>query len=137
MAWLYATPKPPPGTKRAELEQDAPKISRFAALKQQGIAPQMPPNSAPHITDRLVEIGLTGSNGMGIIPLPHTEIAAWQTNSCIRLAPWEARLIRRLSTEYVSESSRAESEHCAPPWRGQVTRREIETEEARLRAVLG
>jgi hypothetical protein len=137
MAWLYATPKPAHGTKRAEHEQDKPKISRYAALKQQGVTPPMPPNSAPHIINRLVDIGLTGSNGMEMIPLPQSEIAAWQTNSCVRLAPWEAKLIRRLSTEYVSERGRAESETCPPPWRAPITNREIETEEARLRAVLG
>jgi hypothetical protein len=137
MAWLAATPKPPEGSLRAKSPGQAPTISRADQMRKQGITPQMPPNPAPHIVTRLVEIGLTGSNGMGSVPLSWLEINEWQRATAVRLAPWEARLIRDLSVAYLAESRRAESETCPPPWRAQVTKREAETEEARLRAVLG
>lgn len=97
----------------------------------------MPPNPAPHIVARLIEIGLTESNGMGPTPLSWREIAEWQRMTCTALDPWEARLIRQLSTAYIAESRRAEDEHCAPPWRREVTQRERDADEQRLRMVLG
>jgi hypothetical protein len=106
-------------------------------MKRDKIAPDMPRNPAPHIIDRLVEMGLTESAGMGAAPLSWREIMAWQEGTGVRLMPWEARLIRSLSVAYLAESRAAESENCAPPWWAGVTQRQIETEQARLEAVLG
>jgi len=134
MAWLNAMPKPDPRTKRGQAADQPPAISRAAKMKKDGIPIQMPPSPAPHIIDRLVEIGLTDADGA---PISWLAINEWQRATCVHLAPWEARLIRRLSVEYVAESRRAESENAAPPWRTDVTPREREVEEARLRTVLG
>ncbi len=106
-------------------------------MKRDGVPISMPPNPMPHLIDRLIEIGLTEAAGMGVVPLSWREIEAWQHNVHVALAPWEARLIRKLSVEYVAEGRRAESENCPPPWRAEVTAREREVEEARLRMVLG
>jgi hypothetical protein len=97
----------------------------------------MPPNPAPAITARLIEIGLTQAAGMGSAPLSWGEINEWQRATCVTLQPWEARLIRRLSTEYLAEGRRAESENCPAPWHTAPSQRAIETEQARLEAVLG
>ncbi len=137
MAWFAATPKPDERSRRGKTEPEAPRLSRIDALKAKKIDPQMPPNPAPHIVNRLVEMGLTEAAGMGAVPLSWREISAWQENTCIRLEPWEARLIRKLSGAYLAEGRRAESEHCPPPWRIKVTERELEIEEARLRQLLG
>lgn len=106
-------------------------------MKKDGIEPQMPPHSAPHLIRRLTEIGLTETTGMGPAPLSWREIEAWQRATNVRLAPWEARLMRQLSLEYIGESRRAESENCPAPFRTEVTQREREVEEAQLRMVLG
>lgn len=137
MAWLNATPKPPEGSKRAAANQQPPALSRIDQLKRDKIAPQMPPNPAPHVIDRLVEMGLTEAAGMGAGPLSWLTIAAWSTMTAVPLAPWEARLIRRLSIEYLAEGRRAESENCPPPWRGEITDREKQLEVDRLRLLLG
>lgn len=137
MAWLNAAPKPDARTKRAQIEKDAPAISRAEQMKRRGIVPRMPPNPAPHIINRLVEIGLTEAAGMWAGPLSWLSINEWQRATGINLPPWEARLIRSLSVEYLAEGRRAESENCPPPWRAEVTQREIDTEVARLRMVLG
>ncbi|HEY0130111.1 MAG TPA: hypothetical protein VGB57_01815 [Allosphingosinicella sp.] len=116
----------------------AARVSRLEQLKKDGIAdPPMPPNPAPHIVAWLIEIGLTESNGMAAAPLSWRELSAWQDNTGVPLAAWESRLIRQLSVAYAAESRRAESENCPPPWRTEVTQREIEAAEASLRAVLG
>jgi hypothetical protein len=139
MAWLQATPKPDPRSRRGKLAEQstAPRLSRIAALKAKKVVPPMPPNPAPHITDRLIEMGLTQAAGMGAVPLSWGEINAWCDRTAVDLEPWEARLIRRLSAAYLAESHKADDENCPPPWAAPVTAREIEIEEAQLRAVLG
>lgn len=97
----------------------------------------MPPNSAPHIIERLIEIGLSEAAGMGAAPVSWQSIDAYQRNTGIVLAAWEARLIRRLSSDYLLMSRKAENENCPPPWRVPVTERERDTELVRLKRVLG
>lgn len=137
MAWLNAVPKPPAGTKRAARADDLPQVSRLDRLKADKVEVAMPPNPAPHIVTRLIEIGLTEQAGMGAAPLSWGEINEWQRSTSVSLPPWEARLIRRLSTEYLAEGRKAESENSPPPWRAPVSQRELDADEERLRALLG
>lgn len=137
MAWLHATPKPDARSRRGREEPATARLSRIDDLKRKKINPPMPPNPAPHITDWLIEMGLTEAAGMGAVPISSRELAAWQDNTCVRLAPWEARLIRELSKAYLAEGRIAESETCPPPWRAPVTQRELDIEESQLRMVLG
>ena len=137
MAWLHATPKPPEGSKRAKFEANTKRVSRLDKMKADKIMPSMPPNPAPHIIDRLVEIGLSEAAGMGVAPLSWREINEWQRATCVTLPPWEARLIRKLSTEYIAEGRRAEDDTYPSPWRAPVTQREIDTEAAGIRALMG
>ncbi|WP_419827657.1 phage tail assembly chaperone [Sphingomonas sp.] len=131
-------PRPAEGSRRARSDQDGrKKLSRLEAQYGTKVPPPMPPNPAPHIVDRLMEIGLHEAAGMGVVPLSWREITAWQENTGVRLEAWEARLIRRLSADYVNESRLAEDESRPSPWRAPVTKREVDTEEARLRSVLG
>jgi hypothetical protein len=136
LAWLHAVPKPPEGSGRAKANQ-VNKLSRFDQMKRDRITPAMPPNPVPHILARLIEIGITQPGGMGPVPLSWSEIANWQRDTGVRLEPWEARLMRQLSISYLGELALAESENRPAPWRTEVTAREREVEEARLRAVLG
>lgn len=137
MAWLHAVPKPPDGSRRAKNAHGGTGISRYDQAKKDKIVPAMPPNPAPHIVARLLEIGITQPTGMGPAPLSWGEIAAWQRLTRIALAPWESRLMRQLSIDYIGELSRAESENCPPPWRTEVSEREKELELIRLQLVLG
>lgn len=73
LAWLHATPKPDEATKRAKAANQPERLSRLDQLKKDGITPKMPPNPAPHIVARLVELGMTGSTGMGPAPLSWLE----------------------------------------------------------------
>jgi hypothetical protein len=137
MAWLHATPKPDARSRRGREEPVAPRLSRIDDLKRKKIVPPMPPNPAPHITDWLIEMGLTEAAGMGTVAISSRELAAWQDNTGVVLEPWVGRLIRRLSSAYLAEGRLAESENCPPPWRAPVTQRELDIEEAQLRSVLG
>jgi hypothetical protein len=137
LAWLNAVPKPPEGSKRARAGAQAATRTRAEQMKRDGLRAEMPPNPAPHLIDRLIEIGLTEAAGMGAAPLSWREIDAWQRMTAVPLAPWEARLMRRLSNDYLAESRRAEDETCPPPWRSGPSKSEIASEDARLRMVLG
>jgi hypothetical protein len=137
MAWLHATPKPDPNSRRGKLENQPPPISRREQMKKDGIQPQMPPNPAPHIIGRFIEMGMTQSDGMGRTVLSWSEISAWCERTMINLPPWESRLMRELSSAYLSEGRAAESETCPPPWRGIVTQRERDVSEANLDRLLG
>ena len=137
MAWLNATPKPPPGSQRAKAAEKSKPLSRRDQMKKDGITPQMPPNPMPHLISFFIEIGMTESTGMGPSPLSWREINEWQHATRVRLAPWEARLIRSLSLAYVAETGKAESENYPSPIRTEVTAREREVEEANLRNLLG
>lgn len=137
LAWLNAVPRPPERSKRAEKQLDTPQISRLEQLKKKKLPAPMPPNPAPHIVGWLLELGITQAAGMGAAPLSWTEIDAWCRRTCLDLGPWESRLLRRLSVEYLGESRRAEAEACPPPWKAPVTAAEISSEVSELMAVLG
>ena len=106
-------------------------------MKRDKVAPVLPDNPAPHIINRLVEIGLTEIVGMGTAPVSWQSIRAWQEVVGVRLSRWEARMIRKLSAEYLTESRRAETENCPAPFRAGVSEREKQLEVERLRMVLG
>jgi hypothetical protein len=134
---LNATPRPPAGTPRAAAFNLATAPSRLDTLKRDRIPVQMPPLPLPHLIERWTEIGMTGSNGMSATPLSWVEISAWQANTCIRLSPWEARIIRALSLAYVGQSRVSEEETCPSPWHGVVTEADKAAEVAILDSVLG
>lgn len=137
MAWLNATPKPAEGSKAADSKFQRRRRSRIEQLKKDGVPIAMPPNPMPMIVNRLMEIGLSEAAGMGSVPLGWLTIDAWQHVTGVPLQPWEARLIRHLSVEYLAESRRAESENCPAPWRAEITQQERNAEQARLESALG
>ena len=79
--------------------------------------PEMPSaEGADYLLGYLWEVGPTLVAGMGAGPITHQELCAWQANSGVRLQPWEARILRRLSIDYLAEMSRAERADCPAPW---------------------
>jgi hypothetical protein len=138
MAWLNAVPKPDPRSRRGKAEENAPpRLSRLDELKRKKITPVMPPNPAPALIARLIEIGLTEGGGMAPVPLSWGAINEWAKAVEVDVEPWEKRLMRALSVEYIAESRRAERESCPAPWRAPVvTQAEREAEVDALRALL-
>lgn len=66
-----------------------------------------------------MEAGPVVSNGMGLSAISWRELQAWEHGTGIELQPWESRLIRMLSAEYVSTSRKATEPDCPPPWVGE------------------
>lgn len=71
---------------------------------------------ADYLLSYLWEIGPTLVAGMGSGPITHLELRAWQANSGIELQPWETRVLRRLSIEYLITAQKAEKADCVAPW---------------------
>ena len=63
-----------------------------------------------------MEIGPVETSGMDAAPIGWTSIMHWQQLTATQLQPWEARLIRRLSIDYLDQSRKARSPDCPSPW---------------------
>jgi len=74
---------------------------------------------------------------MGQAPIGWTTIRDWAAMTFQRPTAWEARVLRRLSGEYLSELHAAEDRMRPAPWLPERTEIPRESEEQRLRAVLG
>jgi len=89
------------------------------AEKDPAFFPELPPlDAAAHLIGYLFEVGPMQAQGMGLGPISHSEIRAWQETSGIDLQPWEARFLRKLSGEYVAEVHEAEKQDRPAPWAG-------------------
>ena len=117
---------------------DTPEIKAAGEqMKAQKLRIKLPPNPAPIVIDHLNEMGLTEAAGMGAAPLSWQTLFAWQQVTGVLLPAWEARLIRHLSSAYLTESRKAESENCPAPWRGEITQSDRDAEDRLLREALG
>ena len=85
-------------------------------MKASGIEPELPELTAPHLIGYLWEVGPVVSGGMGAAPVSFCEIQAWQASAGLDLSPWELRLLRKLSNDYLAESHAAEEPGHPSPW---------------------
>lgn len=77
----------------------------------------MPPvEIGAYLLDHLWEVGPTGSNGLGQAVITYAELAAWQQCAGVELQPWEARILRLLSADYVAQAKQAEKPDCPAPY---------------------
>ncbi len=132
VAWLLAIPR----VKSAQgAETKLP--ARIEPFKAQKTDPPLPPITAQHVYDWLMQVGPVEAGGMGQVPISWATIHAWSALTFTRLSSWEARMLRRLSSDYLAEIHAAEDHTRPAPWapgRAEVDQQEAER---RLRAVLG
>jgi hypothetical protein len=103
-----------------------------------GIEPALPDNPHPPLVDYLMEAGPTVSGSMGEAALDWRDIAAWKELACVDLPPWQAKLLRRLSTEYLAERQAAVAPERPPPWAPDVTSSENRAAvDAKVRGIFG
>lgn len=122
LAWLQAVPNPPPGnTNLANREERDPRSrgKRFADDKKAVTLPAV--EQGYYLIDHLLDAGPVISTGMGAVILTWQELTAWQAALGLVLDPWELRMIRQLSAEYLAESQRATAHDCPPPWSDEPT----------------
>lgn len=80
--------------------------------------PDMPEVRAEYLLGYFFEVGPVMAGGMGPAPISQQELVAWQTNTGIELRPWESRVLRRLSSDYITELHKAEDAIRPAPWGG-------------------
>jgi len=140
LAWLQAAPTPKE-TPKSQLGRPKPAdkpMTRLQQLEAHRQVPELPPTGpAGHLLAYLFDAGPVGQGAMGAVPLSHSELAAWQANTGIELAAWEAKALRRLSSEYVAASHDAADVACPPFY---IDREEADRREAvanRVRNIFG
>lgn len=104
LAWLQHRPEKPGKAGKAD-ESEAPGPTRFEQISSQGGTPTLPPVQAEHVIQWLHQLGWCMPGGMGIAPLPATEIESWSRLSQTPLDPWEFAAIRAGSSAYAGQSS--------------------------------
>lgn len=97
----------------------------------------MPDNPEPIIIERLMEIGPVEADSMGTKPITWGSITEYAVRMGIDIPPWQSKLLRRLSTEYLAQTRAAEERHCPAPWHKPVSQEEREADERMLRLALG
>ena len=115
LAWFNATPRPPDTAKK--VSAPAPKVSRGEEFIARGGRPLFPDvGDAEYIIAYWFDLGKIQSGGMGAAPLSALEISAWMTASGLCLAPWEFRVLRRMSEAYLAQLHESEKPECPPPY---------------------
>jgi hypothetical protein len=118
---------------------DAPRISRLAVSRKvhgEDYQPDVPPlKTGEYLIGYLFEVGPTMAAGGYPGPITNTELVSWCELTGIQLAPWESRMLRRLSHEYLSETHRAEKFGAQAPWRPDGAKPEVTATQASLRAL--
>lgn len=99
--------------------------------------PPLPPLTARHLYDWLMEIGPVQAGGMGPAPIGWDTIGWWKRDTFQRPSAWEVRTLHRLSREYLGELQAAEDPHRAAPWSAGRIEVDREANERQLRSVLG
>lgn len=86
------------------------------------MTPEFPPlEAAAYLVEHLWEVGPTMAAGAGVGPITFQELQSWQAQIGIELAPWEVRILRQLSFDYLDELRKAEKPDCPPPY-GKLSR---------------
>ena len=77
--------------------------------------------TAPHLLQYSLEIGLCKSSGMGIAPIDWVDINAWVELTGTAIHPEEARIIRGLSSTFVTQTSKSKKQDCPAPFFSEET----------------
>ena len=93
-------------------------------MRKKGIKPAIPENPAPYLAEWLFEIGPGISTGQGLIEIGWDTLSDWQRNVGVELLPWEARLLKALSRDYVSQWYESRKPDCPAPY---LDKRSLET----------
>jgi hypothetical protein len=92
-------------------------------LTETGGEPDLPDldPALQYFVDALFDAGPTSAAGMGAVPLTWADLEAWQRGTGVFFPPWQLRLIRKLSSEYLAESQAADAHDAPPPWNREIT----------------
>jgi hypothetical protein len=73
------------------------------------------PSGHPVLVQWLLDAGPTVPGGGGAAPLTWSALNAWTEGSGTPLEPWQGRLLRRLSAEWLAQADKARKPDCPEP----------------------
>ena len=73
-----------------------------------------------HLIEFLYELGIYTVSGFGILPLSFSEIEAWKNTTKTNISSWEARVLKFLSSSYVSQHNASEDPNCPAPYSEEI-----------------
>lgn len=92
-------------------------MTRLQTMTAAGASPDLPDAGvAGYLSGYLFECGPVAYGAMGALPLSWHDIAAWQQALGIDLAAWEAKALRRLSSDYIAQCQLSEEPDCPAPY---------------------
>lgn len=98
------------------MRPQAERHARAPGMLERGLPLPLPPlDAGAHLVAALMECGPCMQGLAGPVALSWGEVAAWQRCTGATLQPWEARLVRALSAEWVAEARLAEKDGAASP----------------------
>ncbi len=119
LAWLQTAPVSPTEEHRnlSHKKSKAPEpLTRIQEMLNKGEQPDFPDVSGGlYLVDYLMDAGPGSVAGMGMAPITWQDLAAWQQQIGISLAPWESKMLRRLSGEYLAQARKSEQADCPSP----------------------
>jgi hypothetical protein len=119
LAWLQATPVAdvePSRSLSKRQKPEEPTLTRAEIMAKKGVVPDLPYLSGGHyLIDYLMEAGPISAAGMGPVVLTWPELNAWVERTGVDLQPWESRMVRRLSADYLTQSRKSEKLDCPSP----------------------
>lgn len=108
-------PESPKKKNFSSIEQEP--VSRRQKIEANGGEINLPPiEHGVYLIDYLWEVGTAVPAGFGLSAVTFAELYAWQKCAGIDLLPWEVRILRLLSSDYVAESKRAEKPDSPAPF---------------------
>jgi hypothetical protein len=136
-------------------ERDLPQQSRLQAMRaawvpdwvdevpawvteamREDYMPDMPDiEVGRYLLDYLLEVGPTIAGGTSQGPVTNDELAHWQQNSGMHLAPWESQTLLRLSKDYLAEALLAKQRDRPAPWQIPGEKPPVTETQAALRAL--
>ncbi|MBO29077.1 MAG: hypothetical protein CML61_10050 [Rhodobacteraceae bacterium] len=69
-----------------------------------------------YLCEWLLKIGPVWSGGMGAVPIPHTELAAWAANQGIAFSDSDAEWLYLMSVQYSNELSSSDGKSTPAPY---------------------
>jgi hypothetical protein len=94
---------------------DKSDITRLEQIKRSGRNVKWPEHELHYLFDLLLEIGPIVSNDMGSSPLTWQDIQSYQSVIGFDIRPWEAKILRTASIEYLTQMRVAVKANCPPP----------------------
>lgn len=85
-------------------------------MKAAKIKPSLPDNPAPYLTGWLFDIGPSMAAGPGEAPLSLAYVQQELSVLGVDVLPWEAKLLRRLSIDYIDQRQKARKPSCPAPY---------------------